>query len=99
MPEKVFEEVSVAHKGVNHYEQPPPPPTESVAPSNTINIAINPNTGNYQKKRKCNRLDKFLLAKTVVEMVNEIPWDINGNITYQMKSDADFWINNTHDGR
>ena len=59
---------------VNHYEQPPPPqPTESAGPSNTINIAINPNTRNHQKKRKCNRLDKFLLAKTTVEMVNEIP--------------------------
>ena len=89
----------LADEDVNHCEQPPPPPTESAGPSNTINIAINPNTRNHQKKRKCNRLDKFLLAETVVEMVNEIPWDIDGEITYQMKSDADFWINDTHDGR
>ena len=99
MPEKVLEEVSMADEDVNHYEQPPPPPKESAGPSNTFNIAINPNTRNQQKKRKCNRLDKFLLAKTVVEMVNEIPWDIDGDITYQIKSDADFWINDTHDGR
>ena len=64
---------------------------ESAGPSNTINIAINPNTKNHQKKRKCNRLDKFLPAVKVVEMVNEMPWDIDGDITYQMKSDADFW--------
>ena len=99
MPEKVLEEVSMADEDVNHYEQPPPPPTESAGPSNNINIAINPITRNQQKKRKCNRLDKFLLAGTVVEIVNEIPWDIDGDITYQMKSDADFWINDTHDGR
>ena len=100
MPEKVLEEVSMADEDVNHYEQPPPPPaTESVRPSNNINIAVNPNTRNQQKKRKHNRLDKFLLAETVVEIVNEIPWDIDGDITYQMKSDADFWINDTHDGR
>ena len=39
------------------------------------------------------------LAETTVEQVHKIPWDIDGNITYQMKSDAHFWINNTHDGR
>ena len=99
MPEKVLEEVSMADENINHYEQPPPPPTESAGPSNTINIAINPNIRNHQKKRKCNRLDKFLLAETLVEMVNEISWDIDGDITYQMKSDADFWINDTHNGR
>ena len=100
MPEKVLEEVSMADEDVNHYEQPAlPQPTESAGPSNTINTAINPNTRNHQKKRKCNRLDKLLLAKTVAEMVNEIPWDIDGDITYQMKLDADFWINDTHDGR
>ena len=86
----------MADEDVNHYEQPPPP-IES--PSHKINTAINPNTRNQQKKRKCNRLDKFLLAETVVEIVNEIPWDIDGDITYQMKSDADFWINDTHNGR
>ena len=100
MPEKVLEEVSMADEDVNHYEQPPPPPpTESAGPSNNINIAINPNTKNQQKKRKCNRLEKFLLAETVVEIVNEIPWDLEWDITYQMKLDADFWINDTHDGR
>ena len=62
-------------------------------------MVINPNTKNRQKKRKCNRLDAFLLAETTVEEVNEIPWDIDGNITYKMKSDVDFWINNMHDGR
>ena len=98
MPEKVLEEVSMADEDVNHYEQPPPP-TESVGPSNTINIAINPNTRNHQKKRKSNRLNKSLPAKTVVEIANEIPWGIDGDITYQMKSDAGFWINDTHDGR
>ena len=35
----------------------------------------------------------------MVEIVNEIPWDIDGDITYQMKLDADFWINDTHDGQ
>ena len=89
MPEKVLEEVSMADEDVNHYEQPPPP-TESAGPSNNINIAINPNTKNQQKKRKHNRLDKFLEINTM---------DIDGDITYQMKSDADFWINDTHDGR
>ena len=49
MPEKALEEVSLADEDVNHYEQPPPPPTESAGPSNTINIAINPNTRNHQK--------------------------------------------------
>ena len=73
MPEKVLEEVSMADEDVNHCEQPPPPPAESAGPSNTINIAINSNRRNHQKKRKCNRLDKFLLAETVVEMVNKIP--------------------------
>ena len=50
MPEKVLEEASMADEDVNHYEQPPPPPTESTGPSNNINIAINPNTRNQQKK-------------------------------------------------
>ena len=100
MPEKLLEEVSMADEDVNDCEQlPPPPPTASAGPSSNINIAINLNTRNPQKKRKCNRLDKFLLAKTVVEIVNEILWDIDGDITYQMKSDADFWINDTHAGR
>ena len=99
MPEKVLEEVSMADEDVNHYEQPPSPPTESAGPSNNINIAINPNTRNQQKKGKHNRLNKFLLVEAVVEIVNEIPLDIDGDITYQMKSDADFWINDTHDGR
>ena len=99
MPEKLLEEVSIADEDVNDCEQLPSPHTESAGPSNNINIMINPNTRNQQKKRKCNRLDKFLLAETVVEIVNKIPWDIDGDITYQMKSDADFWINDTHDGR
>ena len=67
MPEKLLEEVSMADEDVNDCEQLPPP-TESAGPSNNINITINPNTRNQQKKRKCNRLDKFLLAKTVVEL-------------------------------
>ena len=50
MPEKVLEEVSTADEDVNHYKQPPPPPTESAGPSNTINIAIYPNTRNHQRK-------------------------------------------------
>ena len=62
MPEKVLKEVSMADEDVNHYEQAPPPPTESAGHSDNINIAINPNTRNQQKKRKPNRLDKFLLA-------------------------------------
>ena len=62
MPEKVLE-VSMADEDVNHYEQPPPPPPESAGPSNTINIAINPNTRNHQMEIKRNRLDKFLLPK------------------------------------
>ena len=99
MPEKLLEELSMADEDVNNCEQLPPPHTESAGPSNNINITINPNTRNQQKKRKCNRLDKFLLTKTVVEIVNEIPWDIDGDITYQMKSDADFWINDSHGGR
>ena len=58
----------MADEDVNHYEQPPPTqPTESAGTSNTINMAINPNTRNHPKKRKCNRLEKFSLAKTVVE--------------------------------
>ena len=99
MPEKLLEEISRADEDVNDCEQLPPPPTESAGPSNNINITTNPYTRNPQKKRKCNRLNKFLLAKTVVEIVNEIPWDIDGDETYQMKSDADFWINDTHNGR
>ena len=95
IPEKVLEKVSMADDDVNYYEKPPPP-TDSAGPSNNTNIAINPNTRNQQKKRKCNRLDKFLLVETMVEIVNEIPWDIDGDITYQMKLDADFWINDTH---
>ena len=63
MPEKVLEEISMADEDVNHYEQPPPSPTELAGPSDTINIAINPNTRTHQKKRKHNRLNKFLLAK------------------------------------
>ena len=89
----------MADEDVNNCEQLPPPHTESAGLSNNINIMINPNTRNQQKKRKCNRFHKYLLAKTVVEIVNEIPWDIDGDITYQMKSDADFWINDTNDGR
>ena len=99
MPAKLLEEVSMADEDVNDCEQLPPPHTESSGPSNNVNIMINPNTRNQQKKIEHNRLDKFLLAKTFVETVNEIPWDIDGDITYQMKSDADFWINYTHNGR
>ena len=80
MPEKVLEEISMVDEDVNHNEQPPPPAIESAGPSNNINIAINPNTRNQQKKRKCNRLDKFLLEETMVEIVNEIPWDIDWDI-------------------
>ena len=100
MPEKLLEEVSTADEDVNDCEQLPPPPTESAGPSNNINIMINPNTKTHKRKENVtNRLDKFLLAETVVEIVSEIPWDIDGDITYQMKSDADFWINDTHNGR
>ena len=72
---------------------------QSKVPSDNIKVVINPNTRNQQKKRKHNRLDAFLLADTTVEQVHKIPWDTDGNITYQMKSDADFWTNDMHDGR
>ena len=81
MPEKLLEEVSMADEDVSDCEKPPLPPTESAGPLNNINIMINPNTRNHQKKKKCNQLDKFLLAETVIEIVNEIPWDIDGDRT------------------
>ena len=93
IPDKVLE-VVLANEDVNNHE-----PVQSEVPSDNINVVINLNTRNQQKKRKHNRLDAFLLAETTVEQVSEIPWDIDSNITYQMKSDADFWINDTHDGR
>ena len=96
MPDKVLEEVAMANEDVNNHE---PTPVQSEVPSDSIMVVINPNTRNHQKKRKCNRLDALLLAETTVEQVHKILWDIDGNITYQMKSDADFWINDTHDGR
>ena len=95
MPDKVLEEVAMASKDVNNHE---PTPVQSEVPSDSIKVVINSNTRNHQKKRKCNRLYASLLAETTVEQVHKIPWDIDGNITYQMKSDADFWINDTHDG-
>ena len=94
MPDKVLEEVAMANEDVDNHE-----PVQSEVPSDNINVVINLNTRNQQKKRKHNRLDAILLAETTVEQVNEIPWDIDSNITYQMKSDADFWINDMHDGR
>ena len=95
MADKVLEEVAVANEDVDNHE---PTPAQSEVPSDNIKVVINPNTRNQQKKRKCNRLDAFLLAETTVE-VHKIPWDIDGNITYQMKSNANFWINDMHDGR
>ena len=96
MPDKVLEEVAMANEDVNNHK---PTPAPSEVPSDSIKVVINPNTRNQQKKRKCNRLDALLLAETTVEQVHKIPWDIDSNITYQMKSDADFWINDTRDGR
>ena len=37
--------------------------------------------------------------ESTVDNVNEMPWDIDGDITYKMKSDADFLINDIHNGR
>ena len=96
MPDKILEEVAMANEDVDNHE---PTPAQSEVPSDNIKVVINLNTRNQQKKRKCNRLDAFLLAETTVEQVHKIPWDIDDNITYQMKSDADFWINDMHDGR
>ena len=87
MPDKVLEGVAMANEDVDNHE---PTPAQSEVPSDNIKLVISPNTRNQQKKRKCNRLDAFLLAETTVEQVHKIPWDIDGNITYQMKSDADF---------
>ena len=96
MPDKVLEEVAMANEDVNNHE---PTPAQSEVSFDSIKVVINPNRRNHQKKRKCNRLDVLLLAETTVEKVHKISWDIDSNITYQMKSDADFWINHTHDGR
>ena len=86
----------MANEDVNNHE---PTPAQSEVPSDSIKVVINLNTRNQQKKRKHNRLDALLLTETTVEQVHKIPWEIDGNITYQMKSDADFWINDTHNGR
>ena len=91
MPDKVLEEVAMANEDVINHE---PTPVQSDVPADNIKVVINLNTRNQQKKRKCNRL-----AETTVQQVHKIPWDIDGNIIYQMKSDADFWINDMHDGR
>ena len=96
MSDKVLEEVAMANEDVDNHE---PTPVQLEVPLDNIKMVINPNTRNQQKKRKRNRLDAFLLAETTVEQVHKIPWDIDSNITYQMKSDADFWINDTHNGR
>ena len=59
MPDKVLEEVAMANEDVNNHE---PTPVQSEVPSDNIKVVINPNTRNQQKKRKCNRLDAFLLG-------------------------------------
>ena len=53
---------------------------------------------NKQRKRRCNRMDMSLLKEVMPQEVEELPWDIDGNIIFKIKCTEDFWIDSVSDG-
>ena len=39
-----------------------------------------------------------LLKEVMPQEVEQLPWDIHGNVMYKMKCDKDFWIDGVFDG-
>ena len=52
---------------------------------------------NKQRKR-CNRMDISLLKEIMPQEVEQLPWDIDGNVIFKMKCEEDFWIDSVSDG-
>ena len=40
-----------------------------------------------------------LLKEVLPQEVEEIPWDINGNVIFKMKCEEDFWVESVCDGK
>ena len=43
-------------------------------------------------------MDMALLKEVMPQEVEEVPWDIDGNIIFKMKCEEDFWIDSVSDG-
>ena len=39
------------------------------------------------------------LKEVMPQEVEELPWDIDGNVIFKMKCEEDFWIDSVSDGR
>ena len=53
---------------------------------------------NKQRKRRWNKMDMSLLKEVMPQEVEQLPWDIDGNVIYKMKCEEDFWIDSVSDG-
>ena len=53
---------------------------------------------NKQRKGRCNRMDMSLLKEVMPQEVEEVPWDIDGNVIFKMKCEEDFWIDSVSIG-
>ena len=53
---------------------------------------------NKQRKRRCNRMYMSLLKEVMPQEVEELPWDIDGNVIFKMKCEEDFWIDSVSYG-
>ena len=55
-------------------------------------------SNNKQRKKRCNRMDMSLLKQVMPQEVEELPWDIYGNVIFKMKCEQDFWVDSVCDG-
>ena len=52
-----------------------------------------------RRRRQRNHIDNFLFRKVEPEVVEKIPWEIDGNVIYKVESTEDYWLDAMHDGR